>query len=285
PLLRPMYSLSQTELTALREFIDEHLATGFIRPSRSPHGTPVLFIKKKDGGLRLCVDFRGLNKLTKKDRYPLPLITDLLDSPGRARIYTKIDLQHAYHLVRIAEGDEWKTAFRTRYGSFEWLVMPFGLSNAPAAFQRFMNDILNDLLDVNVTCYIDDILIYSDDPDEHKQHVREVLRRLRKHGLYARPDKCHFSADSVSYLGFILSKEGLKMDPSKIQTIQDWPKPRKVKDVQSFLGFANFYRRFISDYSDIVIPLTHLTCKGVAWNFTDDARKSFVALKMAFNTA
>src|SRR6202044_3656936 len=168
PLLRPMYSLSQTELTALREFIDEHLATGFIRPSRSPHGTPVLFIKKKDGGLRLCVDFRGLNKLTKKDCYPLPLITDLLDSPGRAQIYTKIDLQHAYHLVRIAKGDEWKTAFRTRYGLFEWQAMPFGLTNSPAVFQRFMNDIFANMLNVCVIVYLNDILIYSDNIELHR---------------------------------------------------------------------------------------------------------------------
>ena len=132
-------------------------------------------------------------------------------------------------------------AFRTRYGSFEWLVMPFGLSNAPAAVQRFMNDIFSDLLDVNVTIYLDDILIYSDDPAEHKKHVREVLRCLRKHGLYARPDKCHFSTNSVEYLSFILSKEGLRMDPSKVRTIQDWPEPQKIKDIQSFLGFANFY--------------------------------------------
>src|ERR1700721_2429164 len=195
---------------------------------------------------------------------------DLLDSPGRARIYTKIDLQHAYHLVHIAEGDEWKTAFRTRYGSFEWLVMPFGLTNAPAAFQRFMNDIFSDLLDVNVTVYLDDILIYSDDPAEHKQHVREVLRRLRKHGLFARPDKCHFSVDSVAYLGFILSREGLKMDPSKVQTI---------------LVFANFYRKFIPDCPGIVVPLTRLTRKGAPWNFSDACRKSFEALKSAFITA
>ena len=285
PPIGPMYSLSQSELKALRDFIDEHVRIGFIRASSSPHGAPVLFVRKKDGTLRLCVDFRGLNKISKKDRYPLPLISDLLSTAGKARIYTTIDLRHAYHLVRIAEGDEWKTAFRTRYGSFEWLVMPFGLTNAPAAFQRFMNDIFSDLLDVNVTVYIDDILIYSDDPTEHKKHVREVLRRLRKHGLYARPDKCHFGVDSIEYLGFILSKEGLKMDQSKIQTIKDWPEPRKVKDVQSFLGFANFYRRFISEYSDIVVPLTRLTRKGTQWNFNDDARKSFEALKSAFTSA
>ena len=160
---------------------------------------------------------------------------------GKAHIYTTIDLRHAYHLVRIADGDEWKTAFRTCYGSFEWLVMPIGLTNAPATFQRFMNNIFSDLLDINVTIYLDDILIYSNDPAEHKKHVCEVLRCLRKHGLYAHLDKCHFSTDSVEYLGFILLKEGLKMDPSKVLTIQDWPEPRKIKDIQSFLGFANFY--------------------------------------------
>jgi len=285
PPIGPMYSLSQSELGTLREFIDEHINIGFIRPSKSPHGAPVLFIRKKDGSLRLCVDFRGLNKLTKKDRYPLPMINDLLATAGKARVYTALDLRHAYHLVRIAEGDEWKTAFRTRYGSFEWLVMPFGLTNAPAAFQRFMNDIFSDLLDVTVIVYLDDILIFSDDPADHKKHVREVLRRLRKHGLYARPDKCLFSVDTCSYLGFILSQEGLRMDPAKVQAISGWPEPKKVKDIQSFLGFANFYRRFISDYSAIVVPLTRLTRKGVKWNFSDEARKSFETLKLAFTTA
>ena len=163
PPFGPIYSLSQEELAALRKFIDENLATGFIRPSRSPCEAPVLFIRKKDGSLRLCVDFRGLNQISKKDRYPLPLISDLLDAPRKARVYTKIDLRHMYHLVRITEGDEWKTAFRTRYRSFEWLVMPEGLTNAPAAFQRFMNDIFADMIDVNVIVYLDDILVYSDD--------------------------------------------------------------------------------------------------------------------------
>ena len=166
PPIGAMYSLSQSKLQTLCEFIDEHLRIGFIRPTTSPHGAPVLFVRKKDGSLRLCVDFRGLNKISnlKKDRYPLPFISDLMTTAGKARLYTTIDLRHAYHLVRIAEGDEWKTAFCTRYGSFEWLVMPFGLTNAPAAFQRFMNDIFSDLLDVHVIIYLDDILVYSDDP-------------------------------------------------------------------------------------------------------------------------
>ena len=256
PPISTMYSLSPSELETLREFIDENLRRGFIRATSSPHGAPVLFSRNSNGSLRLCVDYRGLNKISKKDWYPLPLISDLLATAGKARIYTTLDLRHAYHLVRITEGDEWKTAFRTHYGSFEWLVMPFGLTNAPAAFQRFMNDIFSDMLDVHVIIYLDDILVYSDDPAEHKKHVREVLQRLRKNGLYCKPEKCHFDKDTVNYLGFILSKDGLKMDPAKVQTIQDWPEPRKVKDIQSFLGFANFYRRFISEYSNIVVPLT-----------------------------
>ena len=163
--------------------------------------------------------------------------------------------------------------------------MPFGLTNAPAAFQRFMNDIFSDLLHVNVIIYLDNILVFSDNPDDHIKHVREVFWRLRLNALYARPDKFFFSKDTVEYLGFILTTDGLTMDPRKIQVIMDWPEPRKVKDVQSFLGFANFYRRFISGYSEIVVLLTHLTCKDIKWNFTDDAHQSFNALKHAFTSA
>ena len=285
PSFGPIYSLSQLELSTLRDFIDKHVSIGLIRPTRSSHGAPVLFIKKKDGSLRLCVDYRALNRITKKDRYPLPLTSDLLDAPRKARIYTKIDLRTAYHLVRIAEGDEWKTAFRTRYGSYEWLVIPEGLTNAPATFQHFMNDIFSNMLDVCVIVYLDDILVYSDNIADHKKHVREVLRRLRKHGLYAKPEKCFFHTTSVEYLGFLLSPEGLTMDPAKVRVIQDWPEPRKVKDVQSFLGFANFYRRFIHNYSGIVVPLTRLTRKGTPWLFSDECRNAFQTLKEAFISA
>jgi hypothetical protein len=262
PPIGTTYSLSPSELESLRTFLDEHLAMGFIRPSSSADAAPVLFVRKKDGSLRLCVDFRGLNKITKKDRYPLPRISNLLDAPSRARIYTKIDLRHAYHLVRISAGDEWKTSFRTHYGSYEWLVMPFGLTNTPAMFQRFVNTVFADILDVCVIVYLDDILIYSADKASHKEHVREVLCRLRKHGLYAKPEKCEFHTESTEYLGYLLSPSCLTMSLDKVQTIQDWPEPRKVKDIQSFLGFANFYRRFIDNYSDIVTPLTRLTRKG-----------------------
>src|SRR5882672_7941763 len=189
---------------------------------------------KKDGSLQLCVDFRGLNRISKKDRYPLPLISDLLDAPRKARIYTKIDLRHAYHLVRVSPGDEWKTAFRTRYGSFEWLVMPEGLTNAPAAFQRFMNNIFADMIDVIVIIYLDDILIYSNNISEHKAHVQEVLRRLCANGLFAHADKCEFHVTSCEYLRYMLSPEGLTMAQYKVQIIQNWPEPQKVKDIQSF---------------------------------------------------
>jgi len=171
-----------------------------------------------------------------------------------------------------------------RYGSYKWLVMPFGLTNAPAAFQRFVNTIFADMLDVCIVMYLNDILIYSKDMESHQQHVQEVLHRLQLHGLFAKPEKCEFHLDSVEYLGYHLSPEGLTMSPDKIQTISDWPEPRKVKDIQSFLGFANFYRRFIFNYSNIVVPLTWLTWKDAPWIFSEDCRHAFNALKHAFTT-
>jgi len=254
-LVGPIYSLSASEQKALKEFIEENLNMGFIQPISSLHSAPVLFIKKKDGSLCLCVDFHGLNCISKKDRYPLPLISNLLDSPCKAWVYLKIDLHHAYHLVCIADGDEWKTAFKTCYRSFEWSVMPFGLTNAPAAFQRFMNNIFSDFLDVCVVIYLDDILIYSNNMSKHHWHVKEVLKHLYKASFYAKAEKCEFYSESVEYLGYILSPSGLTMSDDKIKIIQDWPEPKKVKDIQSFLGFANFYHWFIFNYSDIVIPL------------------------------
>jgi hypothetical protein len=250
-------------LKTLREFIDENLKTGFIRSSNSPFGAPVLFIKKKDGSLQLCVDFWRLNAITWKDKYPLPLTSKLLDTPSRAKGFTKIDLKHAYHLIWIAAGDEWKTAFHTRYGSFEWLVMPFGLTNAPYDFQRFLNGIFSDLLDVYVIIYLDDILIFSGNKDNHFRHVSEVLKQLWKHGLYANGKKCDFHSESADYLSHMIRPNGLQMDPAKVKVIQDWPEPRKVKDIQSFLGFANFYRWYIHNYSNIVVPLTCLTQKNI----------------------
>src|SRR5580765_5826311 len=254
-------------------------------------GNSTLLTERPSSSLRrrtacfASVDFRGLNKLTKKDCYPLPLLTDLLDAPSNARIYTKINLHHAYHLVRIRASDEWKTTFQTKYGSFEWLVIPEGLTNAPGSFQCFMNNIFADMLDVCVVVYLDDILIYSADEATHRKQVKEVLRCLQKHGLYAKPEKCVFHTDRVDYLGYILSPDGLIMDPAKIQVIQDWPEPRKVKDVQSFLGFANFYRRFIFNFSEIVKPLVRLTQKHIKFEFGASEHEAFNLLKHTFTTA
>ena len=221
PPVGPIYSLSASEQEALKEFIEESLNTGFIRPTSSLHGAPVLFVKKKDGSLHLCVDFHSLNCISKKDHYSLPLISDLLDSPRKAQVYSKIDLHHAYHLVCIADSDEWKTAFRTCYGSFEWSVMSFGLTNAPMAFQRFMNNIFSNLLDVYVMIYLDDILIYLNNMSKHHWHVKEVLKHFCKAGLYAKAEKCEFHSESVEYLGYILSPSDLTMSDNKIKIIQD----------------------------------------------------------------
>ena len=231
------------------------------------------------------MNFHGLNWITKKDCYLLPLIADLLDTPRKAHVYTKIDLRHAYHLVHIAKGDKPKTAFQTHYRSYEWCVMPFRLTNAPAAFQHFMNDIFADLLDICTVIYLDDILIYSNSMSDHILHVREALQCLWDNRLYASTEKCEFHSTSVEYLGFILSPDSLTMDPAKIQVIQDWPKPHKVQDIQSFLGFANFYQWFIYNYSNIVIPLTHLTREGNPWHFSNSCQNTFTAIKKAFTCA
>ena len=188
-------------------------------------------------------------------------------------------------MVCIAKGDEWKTTFQTCYGAFEWSVMLFGLTNTPAAFQHFMNDVFSDLLDVCIVVYLDNILIYSDNIMQHWSHVKEVLKRLRKARLYVKTEKCEFYSDSIEYLGYVLSPSGLTMSDVKVKTIQEWPEPKKVKDIQSFLGFANFYRRFIFNYSDIVIPLTRLTKKDTPWNFDNKCRMAFNTLKQAFTFA
>ena len=196
-----------------------------------------------------------------------------------------MDLRHAYHLVRIANGDEWKTVFRTRYGSFEWSVMPFGLTNAPVAFQQFINNIFSNLLDVCVVIYLDDILIYLNNMSEYHRHVKEVLKHLHRAGLYAKAEKCEFHSESVKYLGYILSPSSLTMSDNKIKIIQDWLEPKKVKDIQSFLGFANFYCQFIFNYLDIVILLTCLTWKDIPWKFDSSCQDAFNSLKKAFTSA
>jgi len=281
----PLYTLSQKELEELRSYIDENLKKGFIRRSESPAGAPVLFVPKKDSKLRLCVDYRGLNKITVKNRCPLPLISETLDRLSTAKIFTKLDLKGAYNLVRVAEGDEWKTAFRTRYGHFEYLVMPFGLTNAPATFQAFLNDVLRDCLDTVVVIYLDDILIYSPDEESHASHVRQVLQRLADAQLQVNLDKCQFHVTKVEFLGYVISPEGISMDPAKVEAIVNWPVPKCVRDIQVFLGFANFYRRFIKNFSARVAAITRFLKKNVAFAWDTPAQEAFDKLRKTFTSA
>lgn len=285
PPFGPLYDMSRGELLVLREYLEENLGKGFIRASRSPAAAPVLFVRKPGGGLRFCVDYRALNAMTVKNRYPIPLIRETLDRLCRAKYYTKLDVIAAFNRLRIAEGDEWKTAFRTRYGLFEYLVMPFGLTNGPASFQHYINDALREYLDIFCTAYLDDILIYSNSLKEHKHHVRQVLQRLREFGLQADISKCEFHVQEVKYLGLIVSTEGIKMDPGKVAAVADWPQPRNVKDVQSFLGFANFYRRFIKDFAKKALSLTKLTRKGIPFLWDQNCNQAFEALRRAFTSA
>jgi len=231
------------------------------------------------------VDYRGLNKVTIKNRYPLPLIGELLDRLKTAKLFTTIDLRGAYNLVRMAEGEEWKTAFRTRYGHYEYQVMPFGLTNAPASFQHFINDIFSDILDTYVVAYLDDILIFSNNLDDHIKHVREVLSRLRDNSLFGKLEKCNFHKSSTIFLGYIISSNGIKMDPEKVEATLTWPTPKCVKDIQSFIGFANFYCRFIKDFAKVVAPLTRLTKKDTAWLWNTTTQNAFDTLKTAFTSA
>lgn len=282
PPFGPLYSMSQNELKVLRKYLDDNLAKGFIRASSSPAASPVIFVKKPGGGLRFCVDYRALNALTIKNRYPIPLIQETLRRLSKAKYYTKFDIIAAFNRLRVAKGDEWLTAFRTRYGLFEYLVMPFGLANAPSTFQHFVNDVLRPYLDVFCTAYIDDILVYSDNLQDHKKHVRLVLEAMSEAGLQLDIDKTEFHKAEVTYLGYVISTDGIKMDPAKVQAIVSWEYPTNTKDVRAFLGFANFYRRFINNFSQIVAPLVALTKKDTNFLFTDSCRSAFDQLKKAF---
>ncbi|KAI2653118.1 Transposon Tf2-6 polyprotein [Labeo rohita] len=281
-----VFPLSQPESEAMNQYIQEELAKGFIRPSTSPASAGFFFVKKKDGGLRPCIDYRALNAITVKYRYPLPLVPPALEQLRTAKIYTKLDLRSAYNLIRIREGDEWKTAFSTTSGHYEYRVMPFGLANSPSYFQAFINEVFRDMLNRWVIVYIDDILIYSDSYSEHVQHVRAVLQRLVQHQLYAKQEKCEFHQQSISFLGYIISPEGVTMDESKVTAVRDWPRPKTLKELQRFLGFSNFYRRFIRSFSSVASPLTSMIKKGdTRLSWSPVAIQAFEELRRRFTTA
>jgi hypothetical protein len=230
----------------------------YIKPSVSPWGAPVLFVKKKNGTLRLCIDYRQLNKVTIKNKYPLTRINDLFDQVGGAKIFPKLDLRSSYHQVRIKDQDINKIDFRTRYGHYKFVVIPFGLTNAPTTFMCLMNNIFSQYLDKFVVVFIEDILVYSKKKEEHDEHLRIVLQTLRKHKLYAKFDKCHFYQKEIKYLGHVISLEGIAMDPENIKAIMEWLIPKDVVDIRSFMGIPRYYRRFIEGFSKIAYPITSL---------------------------
>jgi RNase H-like domain found in reverse transcriptase/Reverse transcriptase (RNA-dependent DNA polymerase)/Integrase zinc binding domain/Chromo (CHRromatin Organisation MOdifier) domain/Retroviral aspartyl protease len=284
PPWRPIYRMSPLENEELKTQIADLLAKGWIEPSSSPYGAPVLFVPKKDGRLRMCVDYRALNKLTIKNRYALPRIDDILDKLQGAKVFTSLDLAQGYHQIRIPPEDAPKTAFRTPLGHFQYRVLSFGLTNAPATFQSTMSDMFRHL-DAFVAIYLDDILIFSKTEEEHLIHVRKVLEVLRKNKFYAKKSKCSFMSDNLLYLGHVVDKEGVKVDPGKIAAVTTWPPPKDLQQLRSFLGFANYFRKFIQGYSQMVLPLTDLTRKSVHYAWTPKCQAAFDGVRMALTNA
>ena len=261
PISRPIYRLAPKELEELQKTLGELKDKDFVQHSTSPWGAPVLFTPKKDGKLRLCIDYRGLNKQTVKNAYPLPRIDDLLDQLHGAKCFSKLDLKSGYWQIPVTGKDVPKTAFRTRYGHFEWKVLPFGLTNAPAIFMDQMHRIFADLLDKSVIVFLDDILIYSKTVGEHGAQVREVLRRLCKWHFYANLEKCKFWQQEVTFLGHRVIAKGLTMEGDKVKAILEWPLPKDQKDIRMFYGLASWYRRYIFFFAHEAAPLTNLLRK------------------------
>ena len=281
PPSRPTYSLSASETVELKKQIEELEKAGFIQPSKSPFGAPILFVKKKDGSMRMCVDYRALNNVTIKNAYPLPRIDELFDRLQGAQYFSKLDLRSGYHQIRIAPDDVPKTAFRTRYGHYEFLVLPFGLTNAPATFMHLMNQTFRKQLDSFVLVFLDDILIYSKTKEDHDRHIAEVMSILRKEKLYAKASKCEFYKTEVEFLGHMVGRNGVRMMDDKVRAVNDWPTPTSVSHIRSFLGTAGYYRRFIKDFSTIALPLSELTKDNVKFAWTARQEESFRRLKRA----
>ncbi|CAI7850895.1 unnamed protein product [Closterium sp. NIES-54] len=269
----------------MKKQIEYLLDKGLIRPSTSPYGAPVLFTPKPDGSLRMCIDYRALNKQTIKNKYPIPRIDDLLDQLRGATVFSKLDLRSGYWQIRMADNSIHKKAFRTRYGSYEYLVMPFGLTNAPATFEAEMNHILRPLVDECVVVYLDDILIYSRDMKQHIEHLRRIFEILRRGKFYVKLSKSVFALKKVQFLGHMVSAQGVHVDPKKIEAVRTWKTPENVKELQQFLGFANYYNRFVPQYAKIAIPLTNLLKKNTPFKWEDVHQQAMEQLKTALTSA
>jgi len=279
PAVRPLRHESTKDSLIIKNYIEAGLKSGILQPSTSPYGSMILIVPKKDGTPRLVVDYRALNEITIKNKYPLPLMDELFDRVAGAQWFTKIDLRSGFHQIAIRPEDREKTAFRTRYGSFEYTVLPMGLCNAPGTFMQLMNETFADMLDKSVLCFLDDILIYSPTEEEHIKQVTAVMERLQSKKLYGKLSKCEFMQREVEFLGHRIGADGLRVAPDKIGAVQKWPRPRSVTEVRSFLGLGNFYRRFVKGYSRLALPLTELTKDTAVFRWGDTEQKAFEALK------
>ncbi|GBG86897.1 hypothetical protein CBR_g42179 [Chara braunii] len=276
-----IYWMSPDELDELRRQLKEFIKKGWIRQSVSPYGSPVLFVPKKGGTLRMCIDYRGLHAITVKNREPLPRIDDLLDRVQGCRYFNKIDMKSRYHLIVMRPEDQHKTAFQTRYGLYLFVVIPLGLCNAPRTFQHAMNRIFHDHLDKSIIVYLDDILIFSRTIEEHAAHLDKVLSLLPQHKFKINGGKCEFGRTRILYLGHEISAEDLKPDDAKVANIRDWPRPQSVSEMRSFFGMTDYYRNFVKNYSIVAAPLTDLTRLDTPWESTDRCKAAFRHLNHA----
>jgi hypothetical protein len=285
PISKRPYRMPPAEMAELKKQLQELLDKGFVRPSTSPWGCPALFVKKKDESLRLCIDYRPLNAVTIKNKYPLPHIDVLFDQLVGAKVFSKIDLRFGYHQIKIRASDIPKTAFSTRYRLYEYLVMSFGLTNAPAYFTYLTNSVFMPELDKFMVVFIDDILVYSRNEEEHAGHLHVVLQRLREHHLYAKLSKCDFWLKEIKFLGHTISQKGIAVDPDKVQEVMDWKPPTTVRQIRSFLGLAGYYRRFIPDFSRIAKPIKELLKKGAKFEWDQKCEDAFHTLRQHLTTA
>jgi len=280
-----VYPLSRNEKEEIQKFVNEHLKKGYIRSSKSPQTSPVFFVGKKDGGKCMVIDYRRLNKQTVKNNYPLLLITDLVNSMGNKRVFTKMNLQWGYNNVRIKEGDKWKAVFTTHIGLYKLVVMFFGMTNSPATFQGMMNKILRDMINEGkVMVFVDDVLIGIETEEGHDEIVEEVLRRLEKNDLYVKPEKCAWKVQEVNFLGVAMGQEKIEIEEDKVAGVLNWPVPKTVRDIRKFLGLANYYRQFVKDFAKLARPLNNLTRKDERWKWEEKQQKVFEQLKTVFTS-
>lgn len=277
PIFQRPYSIPFSRKKVAKEEVEKMLKSGVVRSSKSPWSSPIVLVVKKDGGTRFCVDYTKLNKVTKRDQYPLPNIDQILRQVKGKKYFSSLDLTSGYWQIKMNEEDIEKTAFTIDEGHFEFVVLPFGLTNAPATFQRYMNQLLRDIKESK--CYIDDILVFTDSWEEHITALRAVFEIMRKSNLRFKSSKCHFGMSSMKWVGHVIDQDGIRVDPEKTFAIREYPNPRNEKELRRFLGMSNYYRKFIKNYATIAAPLYYLTRKGVNWKWEELEKEAFESLK------